>query len=355
MRGLARFVLAAVLVVLLSAGAGAQLADVVDRIRPSVGFVLVSLPDGGSVSGTGFVVDREGYILTASHIFDAGLKGVAIALPGRTPMPAELWDRDKRRDIAILKVSVSDLPALSFAGAIPRQAEEILLFGFPHADVLGAGQVTVTRGIVSAFNERLQMLQIDAASNPGNSGGPVVNSRGEVVGMLIGGLREAAGLNFVVPAAALKEFAEGYVGRPKPEVSAEPTPSELLASRLVLGVRMGPVIVEGMASALHRQWGEPDTKQNTRDGEWWNYVTRRTSVLVQGGRVFAAITLSPAYRTEQGWGIGKSAEETRTAFGAPQSIERTKDGTLWGYFARGFIAIMESDKVTAVMVFKPVR
>lgn len=355
MRWVARIALTVSLAALLATTATGQLTEVADRVRPAVGFVLVTLPDGGAVSGTGFVVDRAGFILTASHIFDGGAQKVAVSLPGRATLDADLWDRDKRRDMAVLKVPAEDLPVLTFATALPKQAEEILLFGFPLADVLGAGQVTVTRGIVSAFNERLQLLQVDAASNPGNSGGPVVNGKGEVVGMLIGGLRDASGLNFVVPAAPLKEFAEVYVGRPRPEISAQPTPSEILASRLVLGLRMGPVIVDGTVSSLQAMWGEPDTKEASKSGTWWNYVTRRVFILIEDNRVFAAITMSPAYRTEQGWGVGRTSTETKVLFGGPQSTERVKDGTIWGYYSRGFAAVIRGDKVEAVMVFKPIR
>lgn len=339
----------------LSASARAQLADTVDRVKPSVAFISVVAGDDTPISGTGFVVDRSGFILTASHVFDAGAKKISVHLPGRPIIDGELWDRDKKRDMAVVKVEGTDLPALTFAADQPRQGDEILLFGFPHADVLGAAQVTVTRGIVSAFNERLQLLQVDAAANPGNSGGPVVNAKGEVVGMLIGGLREASGLNFVVPAVPLKEFADSFVGRPRPIISSMPTPSELVASRLVLGIRMGPILVQSSATTVQAAWGEPDTKEKAQDGMWWNYVAKRVSILIEDGRVEAALTLSPAFRTEQGWGVGRSAEDTRKLHGGPQGTERLKTGTMWIYAAKGFLAVLQGDKVTAVMIFKPNR
>ena len=155
--------------------------------------------------GSGFIVSREGYILTNNHVVD-GANGITVHLQDGRRFPADLVGTDPFTDVAVIKIEGEGLPALSIGSAEDvRVGEWVLAIGNPGfrgpADQL---DYTVTAGIVSAKNRSLNLLrrglrsqdgedrsgfaiesfiQTDAVINPGNSGGPMVNLRGQVVGI----------------------------------------------------------------------------------------------------------------------------------------------------------------------------
>ena len=152
------------------------MADVVDKARPSV--VRIVTDDG---SGTGFVIDNAGYILTNEHVVE-GLTRVTIVFHDGARLEARVFSADAARDIALLEVETDrSLTPLEFAASV-REGEGVIALGFP-LDL--AESMTVTRGIVSALRtfDGVKHVQTDAAINPGNSGGPLLNDSGEVVGM----------------------------------------------------------------------------------------------------------------------------------------------------------------------------
>ena len=345
------YILALVLVVLLAPAAPAQFADLIDRVRPSVGFILVTLQDGSAFSGSGFVIRSDGYLLSASHVFDGGAKTITVTFPGGRPIPAQVISRDPKRDMAVLKLEASGLRALPFASAAPRQGDEVLVFGYPMAGVLGSTSVSVTRGIISAYNDRFQMYQIDAAANPGNSGGPALNPRGEIVGMLIGGLREASGVNFLVPFTVLREYAQSSIQGAASGTAALPTTSDLIASRLVLGTRMGPILIGSSPMVVQALWGDPEEREAQSGGTWWGYVTRKVWVFIREDRISDAYTESPGYRVDGAWGVGSSAEDTRRVLGNPPATDPARSGVWWDYAGRGVSALMAEGKVFAILIY----
>ncbi len=136
---------------------------------------------GTSGSGSGFVVDSAGYILTNEHVIDGAGRLTVVFDDGTRSTPSVIAS-DAARDIALLKVDATrQLTALPFATEV-REGDEVIALGYP-LDL--DDRMTVTRGIVSAFRTfgGVAYVQTDAATNPGNSGGPLLNLRGEVVGM----------------------------------------------------------------------------------------------------------------------------------------------------------------------------
>lgn len=135
-------------------------------------------------SGTGFLVHPDGVIVTCAHVVEGAIEMEIVLDDGRR-FKAEAIALDRRNDLALLKISAKGLPTIPLANSddVPL-AEEIRAVGFPLSDVLGES-IKVTRGEVSGKIERKgqQLLQIDASVNPGNSGGPVVDGRGNVVGI----------------------------------------------------------------------------------------------------------------------------------------------------------------------------
>ncbi|MBI4000473.1 MAG: SUMF1/EgtB/PvdO family nonheme iron enzyme [Nitrospira defluvii] len=133
-------------------------------------------------AGSGVIVHHDGYVLTAHHVV-SNAKRITIVTSGEFRAPAVLVSVDAEHDLALLKmetVGLSEAP-LGYAGAV-KLDQEVIAVGFQ----FGLREITVTRGHVAAVRTKgvQRVFQVDAAVNPGNSGGPVFNRRGEVVGIL---------------------------------------------------------------------------------------------------------------------------------------------------------------------------
>jgi serine protease Do len=183
-------------------------------------------PDRGGESqtqrslGSGFIVDKEGYILTNRHVIE-GADDISVTLsnqrPGAEPYEAKLVGKDARTDVALLKiVPKGELTVLRLGDSDTAEPGEwVMAIGNP----FGLGGNSVTVGVVSFKGRNLtlgvagtgvDMIQTDAAINPGNSGGPLLNTRGEVIGIntmiVTGGLQQSAGVGFAVPINVAKEI-----------------------------------------------------------------------------------------------------------------------------------------------------
>ncbi len=170
--------------------------------------------------GSGVIISPDGHVLTTYHVV-ANASDIQIALADGRVTRATLVGKDRDTDLAVLKVEGSQLPAARFAPAGELQVGDVVLaIGNP----FGIGQ-RVTMGIVSATgNDRLDLLtyddfiQTDAAINDGNSGGALVNAKGDLVGINTAVFRFGEGIGFAVPALAARRvleqiLAQGYVTR----------------------------------------------------------------------------------------------------------------------------------------------
>ena len=180
--------------------------------------------------GSGFVISPDGYIVTNDHVAGQG-DVITVAFPDGSTLPAQLVGTDSASDIALLKVEPED--ALEFLaldlGSEPIVGEWCIALGNPFG-LFEAADPTVTVGVVSATGRDLapqggrlyrDMIQTDAAINRGNSGGPLINALGEVIGVntaIISQTGGSVGIGFAVPAgrvsrvvAELKE--NGFVDR----------------------------------------------------------------------------------------------------------------------------------------------
>ena len=144
------------------------------------------IPRGGMSQGTGFIISPDGYVLTNHHVV-AGADDIVVRLSDRNELAAELVGSDPLSDVALLKVKGSGLPVLKIGDSRSLKPGQWVLaigspFGFDHS---------VTAGIVSGVGRRsldpsqqyVPFIQTDVAINRGNSGGPLLNVRGEVVGI----------------------------------------------------------------------------------------------------------------------------------------------------------------------------
>lgn len=183
---------------------------------------------GSSVSkslGSGFVIDKTGYIVTNNHVIE-GADLIEVNFPNGENYAAELIGRDPSTDIALLKIDAGkDMPFVSFAGADSAQVGEwVIAIGNPFGY-----NGSVAAGIVSARNRNIEhgnyddFIQTDVAINKGNSGGPLFNMAGEVVGVntaILSPTGGSVGISFSIPAdlaksvaSQLREFGETRRGR----------------------------------------------------------------------------------------------------------------------------------------------
>ena len=220
----------------------------VQKVGPAVvtGQLTIFGPTGDqTVSGTGFFITENGYILTNHHVVE-GTREVNIILSNGTQQTASFIGSDPYSDIAVLKTE-GNVPAVAPLGNSDAldPGESVIAIGSP----LGDFKNTVTVGVVSATGRFIDtgrgyqienLIQTDAAINQGNSGGPLVNLAGEVIGVNTLVVREsptgnvAEGLGFAVPvntahAVAQQIIEQGYFARPYMGITFQPINPEIAA------------------------------------------------------------------------------------------------------------------------------
>jgi S1-C subfamily serine protease len=183
----------------------------VEIVAPSVVSIEVSRRESAraqrdevpAASGSGFVFAADGLILTNSHVVE-GRPQVRVALPDGRDCPADIVGQDPDTDVAVLRITAADLVPVTFGDSGTLRPGQLVIaignpYGFHH---------TVTAGVVSALGRSLrsrsgrlieQVIQTDAALNPGNSGGPLVASDGTVVAVNTAIIAGGQGLSFAVP------------------------------------------------------------------------------------------------------------------------------------------------------------
>jgi S1-C subfamily serine protease len=179
--------------------------------------------------GSGFFITKDGYLLTNHHVIasmvDPDYKGYArltIKLPNSRgeSLPAKVVAWDLNHDLALLKVEYKPPYVFQFSpGPTLIPGEKVVALGSP-----GGFDATMTQGIVSATRRPLlpmsDVIQIDVAVNPGNSGGPLVNDKGQVVGIVFAGIPQFQGVNFAIPGEVVQKMlpllkaAQGAVSVP---------------------------------------------------------------------------------------------------------------------------------------------
>ena len=288
-----------------------------EKARPSV--VLIDVGDGSS--GSGFVVDTTGYILTNEHVV-TGSTWVTAILDNGDKLAAYVAATDASRDIALIKVDRHFHSVLQFATEA-REGEEVIALGYPLGFSLGES-MTITTGIVSAFRtfpNGVAYIQTDTDINFGNSGGPLLNLQGEVVGMNTSILRDedAQGINFAIRydvlAIRLPVLLRAATSPPSATPNPTPTPKPTPGS--------GPQPIFGPVNG--------EIKHNLDDGLIDEYVPG--GIWIRDG-IIEALFENPYVNSTVGyWSYGFLFRQTGNTFHAV--ILNSKDGHFYHILRTG--------------------
>jgi S1-C subfamily serine protease len=277
---------------------GLTVTEIYDRDGPGVVFIQAEvrsqtvspfgLPqdENGTATGSGFVLDKEGFILTNAHVVE-GAKEAGVRFTEESDLvKAEVVGSDLSSDLAVLKIDPDEAPdltplALGDSGKM-RVGDPVIAIGNP----FGYSR-TVTTGIVSALQRQItapnnftidNVIQTDASINPGNSGGPLIDSRGQVVGInsqiATGGSNGSVGIGFAVPVNTAKQIVpqlkkDGKVERAYLGVTTRTVDSQL-AKDLNLPVEDGAliqdVVADGPADKAGLRAGRTEVGEGLRVG-----------------------------------------------------------------------------------------
>jgi S1-C subfamily serine protease len=217
-------------------------------------FFYGAVPEEGQ--GSGFVIDKEGHILTNYHVI-ADARQIEVTLHNRKKFRATIVGTDKAHDLAVVQIKGADLQPMTLGDSTNLQVgQKVYAIGNPFGL---AG--TLTLGIVSSIRQVQEpdgmiideAIQTDAAINPGNSGGPLLNWHGEVIGintMIASNVGQSAGIGFAIPINTAKAVLNdlvtlGRVRRPALGIRTIPIDPEL-ASEMSLPADTGLLIVQAV-------------------------------------------------------------------------------------------------------------
>lgn len=258
----------------VASSATSDIAGIVEKAGPAVVYIEATqsgrqvspryygwpIPQqqGETATGTGFIIDSHGYILTNQHVID-GAQSVQVKLQDQEEaISARVVGQDYESDLALLKIEASDLPTLSMGDSeATRPGDPVVAIGNP----LGLDH-TVTVGVVSAKERPItiedrnykNLIQTDAAINPGNSGGPLINMEGKVIAINTAVSTDAQGIGFAIPINEAKTIVEelinnGKISRPYIGISMIDLTKEAAGQLYVDADTIGVVITSVLADS----------------------------------------------------------------------------------------------------------
>ena len=230
-------------------GTKGDIANIIQSVEPGVVSVFVDLGSGQQAEGTGFVISADGDIVTNAHVVD-GAQSVQVEFTDGNQLDADVVGRDSAADIAVLDVKADNLPVVCLGSSDQVQVgDDVVAIG----NALGLeGGLSVTRGIISGpprpgtgiASAIENVLQTDAAINHGNSGGPLVNSDGCVIGINTAIEDQAQNVGFAIPIDHAKPIIDDIKAGRKPAFlgvgTTDLTPE--IADELNVNVDSGAVV-----------------------------------------------------------------------------------------------------------------
>ncbi len=304
-------------------------------------------PESSEATGTAFIVSSGGHLVTCAHV-----------VKGATNIDVQLGDRqyqgtvlalDTTNDLAVLKIPADNLVPLPLGSAQAVQlAESVRIAGYPLTDVLGRS-IKITQGSIAGIIERTEgrLFQVDGSVNPGNSGGPVINDRGHVIGVTSARLSgiDVSNVGFVIPVDRVQhlldrqqvryESAQGGAAFSGPELANRVTPSvALLRVKLGAGGAGSETqVAMSYAGRLQMKWpslaqpsdaGGPPGRPSARNppvppvplvapsAETRSAADPEEPILSLAVRAGHCPTILPATRMGRSWSIPRASTTTAT-------------------------------------------
>ena len=292
------------------------------------------LPESGGEErptgvGSGFVLSADGYIMTNAHVVDEA-DSLVVTLPDKREFKGKVVGKDKRTDVAVVKIDAKELPAVTIGNVGNLKVGQwVVAIGSPFGL-----ENTVTAGIVSAkqrdTGEYLPFIQTDVAINPGNSGGPLINMSGEVVGInsqiysRSGGFM---GISFSIPIDEAMRIADqlrtsGSVTRGRIGVQIAPVGKEV-ADSLGLGSEQGALVrsveADGPAEKAGIQPGDIITRLNGKSIDRISVLPRLVGDVIPGSQATVTLLRNGASKEVQVT-VAKALEE-----GQPRALQSQPD------------------------------
>ena len=219
-------------------GQSLSLQQIYEKCSPSVVAIKGSNADGSGYSwGTGIILSADGLVVTNTHVLD-GCDAVSVELYDGTAYDALLVGADSVSDISVLKIDADNLTAAEFAAADGlKVGDSVVALGNPLGKTY---RLTMTNGIISGISREvsyngysMNLLQTNAAINEGNSGGPLINDKGQVVGItnmkMVSAYSSIEGIGFAIPTDTIKSMVDGLLSE------------GAIYGRATLGITIGPV------------------------------------------------------------------------------------------------------------------
>ena len=352
-------------------------ADAVENVLPAVVKVITS-----DSSGTGFIVSPDGMVVTNRHVVK-GARQVSVALVSGTQLPGRVTGQHESADLAYIQVESRD----TFETIPPgdsdalRVGDEVIAVGYPLGSLLVGMTPTVSVGIVSA--KRNGLIQTDASLNPGNSGGPLLNTGGQVVGVVVSRLEEdnagrpIEGVGFAIPInevdieEAVPPSAPSPPGpgqpaapTPVPTPAPEATPLPVVPGTAWVVVETGPdpvtdvVTVTLLTAAVEHNmgalvptlvldcWSEEVNMEGDRIWIEWGKLLRREST---AGHSTILLRWDDEPAVETVWAAAWAQDIALLPFSGGKGamfIDKAKDHDslrvrMWGMYGNGFDARFE--------------
>ncbi len=328
--------LCALLVLTLATEQGQVLSQAPLHLQAKSGLVLVETPDG---VGSGFAVSPS-LVSTACHV----VKGAAAIKLHFWAAKVEVAARkqlcDEKQDVAYLSVAVPQSTAiLEFATESPLQGEQIWVWGYPLGTAI-ALEPSVAVGIVSATETAQGFLALNVSGAPGNSGGPVVNAQGKVVGIYVASWvaegQGETGFKYAVPASvAAKLLPTGVAPAPPASPTVASSPITIRPGDSLGAVKIGMTPAQAQDAI-----GLPPSDH---EGPWYTWETRRLTVRVDDGKVELIGTRDPADVTAEGIRVGSTDTDLIKAYGTPvcATILSFRGKASLGWVYEGLIVFLE--------------
>lgn len=322
----------------------------------------------GAAAGSGFVVSEDGYIVTNYHVVE-GANAITVTFVDGESYPATVVGGDKQNDIAVIKINAKGLtPAILGDSSQMNVGETVLTIGNPLGELtfsLSDGVVSaVDRSIAMSDGSRRNMIQTNCTINSGNSGGPLFNLYGEVIGIvsakystptgtMMTGTASVEGLGFAIPISEISGMitdliSKGYItGRPFLGIAMNTVSQEVQAYGIPAGAQViyvtpnlaadksglkeGDVITAVGKSAITTNTELSATVNEHKAGDTVDFTVFRkgetlTVTVTLGERTNEAVAANEAYQQK------REAEAEKNAASTPQPSQEQEGGYYWPFF-----------------------